>query len=429
VNARQTALAILQKNEKAGQYTNLALDHALKDSTLSSADRALVATLVYGVTERRITLDYVLSTLVSRPLSELDADALFALRLGLYQLMYLDRIPQHAAIYETVNICRRRSAGFVNAVLRAYTRLREPVAFPNVKDEPVRALSVCYSVCERLAERLIASLGAEQAEAYLAATLQTPPTTLRVNTARIRREELAERIEGSELTPLSPHGLYVKGAVRELYGFEEGLFFVQDEASQICVEALGAKAGECVLDICACPGSKSFGAAMSMEGRGEIFAFDLHESKLSLVVSGAKRLGILIPKTQAADGRVPKAELIGTADRIICDVPCSGYGVLAKKPELRYKDPAISASLPQIQTDILENCSTYLKSGGTLVYSTCTVLGEENEQVVQAFLRRHSEFSLTPFAVGELSCERGMITLYPHIHHTDGFFIAKLTKA
>ena len=218
------------------------------------------------------------------------------------------------------------------------------------------------------------------------------------------------------------------GTIRSLYGFDDGLFFVQDEASQICVEILGAEPDDTVLDICACPGSKSFGSAIRMQNRGEIHAFDLHEKKLSLVVSGAQKLGITILDTRANDGRSFLPEWEGRADRVLCDVPCSGFGVIAKKPELRYKDPAISAALPDIQRDILETASRYVKNGGTLVYSTCTIFPEENEENVARFLASHPEFSLVPFRVGAFDCPEGQITLLPDRHPTDGFFIAKLTK-
>ena len=213
-----------------------------------------------------------------------------------------------------------------------------------------------------------------------------------------------------------------------MHGFSDGLFFVQDEASQICVGALGAKAEERVIDSCSCPGSKTFGIAIEMENKGEIFAFDLHKNKLSLVLSGAKRLGIDIIKTDAHDAREPIEELFDSADRVLCDVPCSGFGVIAKKPELRYKDPADSERLPDIQLAILKNCSRYLKRGGTLVYSTCTVFSEENEKNVRRFLDESPKFELCPFEYGDFVCESGMATLLPNTHGTDGFFVAKLVR-
>ena len=422
---RSLAYDLLARSEKSKQYSNIALDHALEKSGLSHADKRLASALFYGVTERRITLDYRISQLSARPVSELDAKVLCALRMGLYQLMYLDRIPAHAAINETVGLCKKRFSGFVNAILRAHTR--EPLVLPS-RENAAEYLSVSCSVCKELCEKFISIFGVDEAEHVLNGFFGVSDTTLRVNTLLTSRDALAQKLDDATPTDISPAGLYVRGSVRELYGFSEGLFFVQDQASQICVEALDAREGELMLDICACPGSKSFGSAIKMNGKGRIIAFDLHENKLSLVKESAKRLGIDIIETSAMDGRTPIPELFGKADRVLCDVPCSGFGVLGKKPELRYKSPEESARLPEIQRAILDNASRYVKVGGTLVYSTCTLLPEENQQNIQEFLSRHPEFSLSPWNVGSLEVSSGMITLMPHIHNTDGFFIAKLIR-
>lgn len=425
--ARSLALDLLIKAEKSKQFSNIALDKALEKCDLLPADRRLVSALFYGVIERRLTLDYRLTALSSRPLSDIDEHTLTVLRLGLYQLIFMDKIPPHAAINESVSLCPKRTSGFVNAILRAHLRTSQ-TPLPQKDSQGVEHLSIKFSVCEPLVKKLVETYGFNTAHEILSAFSDTPPTTLRVNTLKMSREELAAHIDGAEPTSVSPHGLRVKGSVRELYGFLDGLFTVQDEASQICVEALDAKAGMKVMDICACPGSKSFGAAISMNNEGEILSFDLHQRKLSLILSGAERLGIDIIKVAEQDGRKPLAEHFATADRVICDVPCSGFGVLAKKPELRYKDPTESASLPDIQLDILKNACQYVKNGGVLIYSTCTIFPEENLQNVERFLKLHSEFELTPFSVGDLNVKDGYITLLPHEHHMDGFFIAKLTK-
>ena len=427
MNARQLAFSLLLKCEASSQYSNIAVDNALSQSSLKEADKGLTAALVYGVTERRITLDYYLSRLSSRPIEQIDRETLTALRMGVYQLEFMDRIPPHAAVNETVELCKKSARGFVNAILRSYMRLEVPIALPDKKDFAYY-LSVAYSVCLPLANKLVAELGKMGAEDYFKASLKTPKTTLRVNTQRITRDELASFIEGAEPTASSPVGLRAGGSVRELYGFEEGLFFVQDEASQICVGALGAKRGDTVIDACSCPGSKSFGAAIEMENEGRVLSFDLHKNKLSLIETGAKRLGISIISTEAHDGREPIKELFESADKVLCDVPCSGFGVIAKKPEIRYKDPAESERLPDIQLAILKNCANYVKRGGTLVYSTCTVFSEENEGNVKRFLADNPDFELCPFEYGNFRCESGMATLLPQIHGTDGFFVAKLVR-
>ncbi|MBE6550104.1 MAG: 16S rRNA (cytosine(967)-C(5))-methyltransferase RsmB [Ruminococcaceae bacterium] len=427
MNPRLLAHDLLQKAEKTEQFSNIALDKALLDAKMSDIDSALASALFYGVTEKKITLDYRLAALSSRPLDTLDKSVLCALRMGLYQLEFMDRIPAHAAINETVSLCSRKSAGFVNAILRSHTRTAA-TPLPSKEDDTISYLSVKYSIIPALCEKFLSVYGLEKCESIFTALDKTPPTTLRVNTLRISREALAEKIPSAELTELSAHGLKIKASVRSAYGFDDGLFFVQDEASQLCVEALEANAGETIMDICACPGSKSFGSAIRMNNQGKILSYDLHEKKLSLITSGAKRLGIDIITTAQRDGRDFLPEMEESADKVLCDVPCSGFGVLAKKPELRYKDPSVSATLPDIQLAILENACRYVKRGGRLVYSTCTVFPEENEENVHRFLDRHNNFSLTPFCAGALTVDSGMITLLPDEHGTDGFFITVMTK-
>ena len=418
---------LLLKAQKSKQYSNIALDKALEASTLNEPDRRLAAALFYGVIERQITLDYRISMLSSRKLDSIDPQALCAIRLGLYQLIYMEKIPPHAAINESVDLVSRKSSGFVNAVLRSHTR--DPhFSFPSREQESEKYLSVYYSVCSELCKKFIDVYGLERTESIFKAMQAHSGTTLRANTLKASRAELISHIDGAIPTASAPHGLKISGSVRHTYGFDGGLFFVQDEASQICVKALDARPDMTVMDICSCPGSKSFGAAINMNNRGKLLAFDLHQSKLSLVLDGARRLGIDIIEVAMQDGRQPIEALFGSADRVLCDVPCSGFGVLAKKPELRYKDPAESAALPDIQLKILENACRYVKAGGCLVYSTCTVFPEENEQNIRRFLEANGDFVLTPFSVGEVTAESGYITLMPDTHSTDGFFIAKLTK-
>lgn len=425
-NVRAIALDVLTKCE-AGGYSNIALDTVIKRNDLTSQDRSLLTALVYGVIERRITLDYYISSLSSISNSKIERDTRNLLRMGLYQLAYMEKIPPHAAINETVSLANKRSKGFVNAILRNFVREGNKIAFPD-KSDGVKYLSVTYSVGEPLIKELMSAYSFEECEKMLSAFGEKTPITLRVNNLKAARDDLLSELGGVP-TKYSPDGIILENAaVSELEALRDGRVTVQDEASQICVRALVARPGETVIDACACPGSKSFGAAMSMDNCGRLLAFDIHENKLSLVQKGAERLGISIISTEAHDAREPIEELFGKADRIICDVPCSGFGVIGKKPEIRYKDPSESARLPQIQYDILQNVSKYLKVGGTLVYSTCTVLPDENENVVNKFLENNSGFSLVPFSVGELEAARGMITLLPHIHHTDGFFIAKIER-
>lgn len=427
INVRALALDVLTKCESGG-YSNIALDTVIKRNNLTNADRALMTALIYGVIERKITLDYIISHLSSIPNSKIEKDTRNILRMGLYQLIYMRKIPAHAALNETVNLANKRSKGFVNAILRSYLREGNKIQFPD-KSDSIKYLSVKYSVGESLIKALLDAYSFEDCQNMLNAFSQIAPITLRVNNIKTSREQVLSELDKAILTDFSPDGIILENAaISELECLKDGRVTVQDEASQICVRALEAKKGDTVFDVCACPGSKSFGAAMTMENEGEILAFDIHENKLSLVEKGAERLGISIISTRAHDARKPIEELFGKADKIICDVPCSGFGVISKKPEIRYKDVKESEALPKIQYDILENVSNYLKVGGTLVYSTCTILPDENENNVNKFLENHKNFKLVPFSVGELEVESGMITLLPHTHHTDGFFIAKLTK-
>lgn len=433
MNARRLAYDILLRCERDSVYSNIVLDTAIRRHHLGDADRALLTALVYGVIEKKLTLDYLISHLTDRPLGELDTEPLVLVRLGLYQLRFLDRIPDHAAVSETVELASRRYRGFVNALLRRYTREGADIALPDKAFAPLDYLSVRYSFPQPLCERFISIFGLDRAEKLLASADLTGALTLRVNTVKTTPEALSDKLcaAGYEVSSAlhAPHALRVSGGnVAAMPGFDAGEFFVQDEASQLCVEAVGAKEGMRVLDICACPGSKSFGMAINMKNTGELLAFDLHENKLSLIQKGAARLGLSNIQTAARDGRNFDPSLEDRADCVLCDVPCSGFGVFAKKPEIRYKDLSECAPLPDIQLAILENACRYVKSGGTLVYSTCTLLPEENEGNVARFLQKHPEFSPCDFTVGDLCSTDGQLTLTPDAHGTDGFFMAKFTK-
>lgn len=459
---RSLALSTLLEVEK-GKYGNIAVDTVLKRTDMSEPDRHLYTALVYGVTERKTTLEFLLGKFSSRPLDQLDSTVRLALCMGLYQLIYLDRVPDHAALDETVSLVSRKVSGFVNAVLRSYLRFeaalpktpdgsRAPresklttpaewvARFPELGEGNLTALSVCYGVPVSLCETFVGALGYNRAASALAGFCQKPPMTVRVNTVKTTPEALTTELTAAGLTVLP--SLYASTALRVPEGaitaneaFQRGDFFVQDEASQLCVAALDARPDHIVADTCACPGSKSFGIALTMENRGEVHSFDLHKSKLSLIESGAQRLGLSIVTARERDARQPDPELLGRCDRVLCDVPCSGLGVIAKKPEIRHKDLTESARLPAIQAAILEASAGYLKPGGVLVYSTCTILPAENGDVVTAFLAAHPEFEPFDFtfhakdgAVRDIVSEGGMVTLLPDENRTDGFFIARLRR-
>ncbi|MBE6626797.1 MAG: 16S rRNA (cytosine(967)-C(5))-methyltransferase RsmB [Ruminococcaceae bacterium] len=420
--ARTLAHRSLMGLEKSGRYSNLEVNSAIMHSDLSEADRGLYTRLVYGVTERRITLDYIISQYSSKPTDELDEDVKTALRLGIYQLLWLDRVPDHSAVDESVGLVSRQKRGFVNAVLRSFLRGGKKYSLPDESNYS-RYLSVKYSVPAPLVELFMGCAG-DEIEDLLCAMNREPHIGLRVNRLKLTTDE-AVRMTGGRVSDIAPDVVIVDTLDETVkQGLSDGLWFVQDEASRITSAAVGAKSDELVVDTCACPGGKSFSMAIDMENRGVVRSFDLHANKLSLIRSGAEKLGIAIIETAERDARQPMDELIGKADRVLCDAPCSGLGVIAKKPDIRYKNLADVNKLPEIQYGVLCGASKYVKDGGVLVYSTCTINKAENEDVVERFLRENPEFSLEndPYLGG------GMRTFLPHRDGCDGFFAAKMRK-
>ncbi len=415
--ARSCALESLIALERDGRYSNLEVNAALVASSLEGADRGLYTRLVYGVTERRITLDYIIGKYSRIPAHQLDPDVRCALRMGLYQLLWMDRIPEHAAVGESAGLVAKRSTGFVNAILRSFLRDGKAFDLPDKTVDFMEYLSVAYSVPKALCELLYTSVG-DDIEPLLDAMNREPHVALRVNRLKLTVEEAAAKVGGtvSEIAPDIVNIPSLDDVAKA--GIEEGLWFVQDEASRITSAAVGAKPGEMVVDTCACPGGKSFSMAIDMNNTGTLYSFDLHKNKLSLIASGAEKLGITMIQTAARDAREPDETLIGKADRVLCDAPCSGLGVIAKKPDIRYKDLSTVARLPEIQYPVLCGASAYVKPGGTLVYSTCTIHRAENEEIVGKFLASHTDFTLVS--------ER---TFYPHRDHTDGFFCAVMKKS
>ena len=436
IGARELAYKLLKSADDEKTYSNIAIDSALKKNNLSDADKGLFTAIVMGVTERRITLDHVIDRLAADP-RKIDVYTRALLRMGVYQMMFLDKIPEYAAINETVELAPRRSRGFVNAILRSLQRTKHAGEveglFPSLRDDALSYLSVKHSFPRELCGRFAEIYGAERAERIFEILNRPPRLTLRINTLKIGRDKYAELLDARgiayELSARLENAILLDGvSFSELPGFDEGYFFVQDEASQACVAALGARAGDRVIDCCSCPGSKSFGAAIDMKNAGEVYSFDLHKSKLSLIEKGAVRLGIDIINVGERDARQPDERLLNSADRVLCDVPCSGLGVMAKKPEIRYKNLSDFARLPEIQYDILESSARYVKAGGVLVYSTCTVLPEENANNVKKFLGEHPEFEPVDFLFGEKKSRGGMMSFAPDEDGTDGFFIAKMIR-
>ena len=435
MNAREAAYNALLRHENNASYSNIELDATIKKYGLEGVERSFCTALFYGVIERAITLDYYISLLSDR--EDIDTNVRVILRMGLYQIIYMDKVPDSAAVNESVGLARRfwarkNSEGFINAILRSYLREKDKLSLPNKKKDPIKHISVKYSMPEWLCAMFCENYGADTAEKIFDEFNKVPTLTLRVNTLKTTRESLMERLSvaGIKATPTknAPNGLLLAGGTpySALEAFE-GEFFVQNEASQICVEVLGAKAGETILDACACPGGKSFGISINMKNEGAVHSCDLHKNKLSLIERGAKNLGISIIETM--ERNAAKEDTRGVKyDRILCDVPCSGLGVIAQKPDIKRKNPDDIERLPTVQAAILRESAKHLKNGGVLVYSTCTLNPRENSDVVDAFLAENKDFSLVPFEVGGIKSD-GKAELFPHIHKTNGFFIAKMKKA
>lgn len=436
MNARQAALIALDRCAKDGAWAGAVLDGVIKKEGMDRREASLATALALGVLQNRAYFDFLISRFCTTPPDKLERKVRDILRLGVCQLASLDRIPARAAVNETVALCAAagvpRAASLVNAVLR---RIAENIKdLPQVPGEGTAAcLATRYSHPLWLAERFVAEKGYAFTEALFAADNAAAPLDIQINTLRIARKEylrlLEDRAIPYELPPFPESCVSLPGgSVPELPGYGEGLFYVQDRAARTAVDIAGLASGMRLLDACASPGGKSFAAAIDMQGRGEILSCDIHEKKLKRLENGAVRLGIGMIGTKAMDARVFDPALEAAFDLVIADVPCSGLGVIAKKPEIRAKDPATLRGLPEIQYAILENLSRYVKPGGALLYSTCTILSGENEDVALRFLKSHPSFAAEAFSVCGVQSKDGMYTFWPHVDETDGFFAAKFRR-
>jgi 16S rRNA (cytosine967-C5)-methyltransferase len=434
-NARAIVYDALFRLEKDHSYSNLILDASLKKSALSGQDKGFASRLFYGVIERKLTLDHIVSCYSKQPLERLHLGVRIILWMGLYQLLYLDT-PDSAAVNESVKLTssvKPGAKGFVNAVLRQFIRDGKSVSYP---EDSLKRLSIQYSCPEWLVAQYRRDYGAERMKEILENSLLPPPITLRVNSLKISGQELAVRLkqEGIETLPVSgmSHCLaVVKGNPVESRAFAEGLFHVQDIASQLCAFVAASRRPKRLFDLCAAPGGKSFTIAEEIFPQGgTVFSFDLHPKRVRLIENGAKRLGLTeAVSASVADASVYFAEL-GQADCVLCDVPCSGLGVIRRKPEIKYKPMAEIKNLPLIQLNILENASNYVVPGGFLVYSTCSLSKLENEQVVETFLKKNPSFA--PEQLPELPFleERGFqATFFPVPDGPDGFYLALMKRA
>ena len=415
MTAREVVINALRVFRSGGDYrTEL---ERLGGTLTDKRDMALAMQITLGVIRNLTLCDYYIASASSLRLNKIEPQALDILRSAVYQLAFLDKVPKSAAVNEAVAIARKklnpRAVGFINAVLRKLSS-----ALPEIRASNKTAyLALKYSHPEWLVHEFINMLGDKETEELLRANNTEPPVYARVNTLKTTAKALIAELSalGIEAATSELDGTLELRALRDLNTlkpFKNGEFFIQDPSSSRAALAVGAKPGDLIIDACAAPGGKSFTMAIEMQNKGKILAFDT-KKKIPLTAEGASRLGLSSVSAQAGDSSVRIDELVGTADAVLVDAPCSGFGVIRKKPEIRFKTPEEIAELPQQALAILENCAAYVKPGGTLVYSTCTLLAPENAGVVEAFLRGAGDFEL-----------KSQTTYFPHIHGSDGFFIA-----
>lgn len=431
-SARQIAFEILMKIERDNAYSNLTLDSMLDSSALDTRDKSFVSALVYGIIERRLTIDYQLEQYLTKPLKKLKPEVIVILRIGAYQLLFMDKVPVSAAVNESVKMTKANKSAYassiVNAVLRKISK--NGLILPDSSNLE-EYLCIKYSCPVWLIKKWNAEYGADNTTQLLSASVETSETVIKVNTLKTDCESLKNELVSAGIGCQDGYikdslKISLSGAdIEELDAFKKGLFHVQDTASTLCATALYAQENDTVFDLCAAPGGKAFTVAELMNGKGRIVAFDLYAHRTGLIASGAKRLGIDIIEAQIGDASEYNEEL-GKADKVLCDVPCSGLGIIRRKPEIKYKSQESLESLPDIQLKILCNASRYVKDGGRLIYSTCTLNKDENENVCKKFLEISKDFeSVKPLP--NVSQEN-FVTLMPHKNNTDGFFIAAFER-
>lgn len=417
-NARKIAVKALLSVEREKAFSNLTLGATFKEyPDLTAQDKALVSNIFYGVLDRKITLDYFLSKLIKTPLDKVKPFVLCVLRSALYQIVYLDKIPDSAAVNEAVKIVKSSKesyqSGFVNGVLRNF--LRNPVSLPI--GDTIDDLSVIYSCPKWIVQTFINDYSLENAKALLKASLEAVPVYLRANTLKTDGQTLVNLLKEQAINASlaeTENAVEISGGISlgDNSLFKAGYFHVQDLSSQKCAALLGAKENERILDLCAAPGGKSFTIAQCMNNKGTLYSCDLYEHRTHLIEEGAKRLGIGIIKTKTLDAVKPLS-FEEKFDAVLCDVPCSGLGIMGRKPDIKYNAAENLSELEKIQREILNNAASVVKKGGRILYSTCTLRKAENGEAVKEFLQNHEN--------AVLKFEH---TFLPHVDKTDGFYTA-----
>ena len=439
-NVRNIAYHVLYRVLYEDAYSAIAINSAVREEKLSGVDVSFLSALVYGVLERKLTLEYIIRQYSSIRIKKIEKGTLIVLYLGMYQLIYMDKVPDSAAVNESVKLCKQlrlyKSAGFVNAILRNFVRADKAYRLPD-RQNIVKYLSVVYSCPESMVTELIATYGEDLTEQALQGILGRPPITVRVNTLKTDKATLRAALEKqnvivNDISLLENSlNLSATGSLEKIPEFQQGHFFVEDAASQLCAEILGAQPGDTIADVCAAPGGKSLYSAIRMENRGVIHSYDIHEHKIKLMKENADRLGVSIMQPAIRDAA--SNQKLPVCDRILCDVPCSGWGILRRKPEIRYKTDTNIDILPNLQYSILCMSAENLPLDGVLVYSTCTLRQAENHDIIRRFLAEHPDFIGEPIKLPDgidhlIEEEPYCLTLLPGVYDTDGFFIAKLRR-
>ncbi|NLX61057.1 MAG: 16S rRNA (cytosine(967)-C(5))-methyltransferase RsmB [Tissierellia bacterium] len=441
MNAREIAFKILLDVHLKGAYSNFSINKYLKGIE-NTRDENLIREIVYGVIENLTYLDYMIAKLSNRKIERIDPKILEILRIGVYQIAFMDKIPHRAAVNEAVNLAKKYGhkglVGFTNGILRNFSRKKEKVMEVDVKDK-IDYLTIKYSHPKWMVKRWIKEFSYDFTESLLKHNNSKPKLNIRVNTLKVTREELKNLLlnYGYEVdeTPYAKDGLIIENPIRitEIEEFNKGYFTIQDESSMLVAEILSPKENAVVLDLCSAPGGKSTHMAQIMNNKGRIISCDIYDHKLNLVKETANRLGITIIETQKQDALKLNEEFIEKMDYVLVDAPCSGLGIIRRRPEIKWnRQEKDIEELSSIQKQILNNAGKYLKPGGALVYSTCTIEREENLGVIEDFLKKNNNFVLYEFKheinQSTDNREKGYIQLFPHIHGTDGFFIARIVK-
>ena len=439
MNSRELAFKTLYDIERNKNYSNISINKNFKNVNISDQEKGLATELIYGIIENKYYLNYIIDKLSKIKSKKMSTYVKISLWLGIYQILFLDSIKDHAAVNESVNLIKKydkKSSGFVNAILRNVLRQKDSIM--EIKDKEIKdELSIKYSYNPWIVEKWIKDFGQEFTEDLLDANAEKPNLYIRTNTLKISRDELIGKLAKEGIKCTKVNGIDEAIMVQNLKNiegnelFKLGYFTIQDISSMLVGKIANPEKDSKVLDICSAPGGKTTHVATIMENTGQVIARDVFDHKLKLIKSTVNRLGLTNVSIENRDALKLDDNSIDKFDYVLADVPCSGLGIIKRKPEIKFKEKSELSGLPDIQSKILNNASKYVKENGTLIYSTCTIHDEENIDVVEQFLKENKNFELVPIENINIDLdnqEKGYIKIYPNIHGMDGFFIAKLKR-